>query len=59
MKLRRSADDRMIAGVCGGIARAIEVPSNYVRIAFAVLVLFFGLSALTYALAWIFVPSEA
>lgn len=59
MTLRRSNDDRMIAGVCGGIARAIDVPSRYVRIAFAVLVLFFGLSALTYALAWIFLPSES
>ena len=58
MSLRRSTEDRVIAGVCGGIAKAIDLPSKTVRIAFALFVLFGGLSIITYAIAWLFIPIE-
>jgi phage shock protein PspC (stress-responsive transcriptional regulator) len=58
MTLKRSADDKVIAGVCGGIAKAIGVSSKNVRIGFVLLVLLFGLSLWTYIIAWIFIPKE-
>ncbi|MDP4300123.1 PspC domain-containing protein [Leptothrix discophora] len=54
--LRRSADDRWIAGVCGGLARLIGAESWLWRLAFALLFLFAGTGGLLYLLLWIFVP---
>ena len=56
--LRRSASDRWIAGVCGGVARATGVESWVWRLIFAVLLLWGGVGLLVYVLLWIFVPQE-
>jgi len=56
--LRRSASDRWIAGVCGGLVRATAVDSWVWRLLFAVLLLCGGAGVLIYVLMWIFVPSE-
>ena len=56
--LRRSRDDRWIAGVCGGIARATGVESWVWRLLFALLLLCGGAGLLVYVLLWVFVPSE-
>jgi phage shock protein C len=57
--LRRSADDRWIAGVCGGLARLTGAESWLWRLAFALLFLFAGTGGLLYILLWIFVPTAA
>ena len=36
-ELRRSADDRMLAGVAGGVARYLDVDATLLRIVFVVL----------------------
>lgn len=59
MTLTRSRDDKVIAGVCGGIARRLGVSSRNVRIAFVLLVLAAGLSAWTYLIAWLLMPEDA
>ncbi len=56
--LRRSAADRWIGGVCGGIARATGVETWIWRLLFALLALFGGTGVVLYVLLWIFVPSE-
>jgi len=56
--LRRSASDRWIAGVCGGIARSTGLESWIWRLLFALLLLMGGAGLVIYALLWIFVPSE-
>lgn len=56
--LRRSAADRWIGGVCGGIARATGVDAWIWRLLFALLALFGGTGVVLYALLWIFVPTE-
>lgn len=55
-KLYRSSDDRMIAGVCAGIADFFGLDVSLVRIATLVLILFGGLSIWVYILLWIIVP---
>jgi phage shock protein PspC (stress-responsive transcriptional regulator) len=57
-RLRRSVQDRWIAGVCGGLARMTGTESWLWRLALAVLVLFGGTGVLLYLLLWIFVPPE-
>jgi phage shock protein PspC (stress-responsive transcriptional regulator) len=56
--LRRSRGDRMIGGVCGGIAQATGIASWIVRLIFALMVLFAGTGALLYILMWILVPED-
>lgn len=59
-RLTRSRYDRMIAGVCGGLAQYFEVDATLVRVAF---VLVSVLSAafpglLVYVIMWLVVPEE-
>jgi phage shock protein C len=56
--LRRSSEDRIIAGVCGGLGRYLGVEPILLRIVFAVLAIAGGSGVLLYVLCWIFVPSE-
>ncbi|CAM2979001.1 PspC domain-containing protein [Prescottella defluvii] len=55
----RSRDQRMLSGVCGGVAEYFGIDVNLVRVA-AVLGAFvsFGTVALVYAAAWMIMPSE-
>src|ERR1700750_175435 len=55
---RRSRSDRVLGGVCGGMARATGVESWVWRLLFAVLFIFAGAGLLVYLLLWIFVPSD-
>jgi phage shock protein C len=55
---RRSRNDRWIAGVCGGIARATGMESWIWRLFFTVLLICGGAGLLVYFLLAIFVPNE-
>ncbi len=55
---RRSRNDRWIAGVCGGIARATGMESWVWRLFFAALFVCAGAGLLVYLLLAIFVPNE-
>ncbi|MEI7644651.1 MAG: PspC domain-containing protein [Chloroflexales bacterium] len=57
LRLTRSRDDRMIAGVAGGIGRYLGVDPVIVRLAFALLA-FSGVSLLFYPLLWLIMPEE-
>ena len=56
--LRRSASDRWIGGVCGGIAPTLGLESWVARLLIAALTLFGGIGVIVYLLLWIFVPQE-
>jgi phage shock protein PspC (stress-responsive transcriptional regulator) len=56
--VRRSADDRIVAGVCAGVARHLNIDPILVRIAVVGLT-FVGLSGLIlYLAAWFLLPDE-
>lgn len=55
--LYRSRNDRMIAGVCGGLAEYFDIDPVIVRIIFFILLLPGGLPGiLPYIILWIVVP---
>lgn len=59
VKLRRSQNDRMVAGVCGGIAKMFGMDAALVRILLvAATLLGFGTGAILYLVAWAVVPEE-
>lgn len=58
-KLRRSRTDKMLAGVCGGVAKMIGVDAAIMRIVLvAATLLGFGTGAVLYVAAWILMPEE-
>lgn len=54
----RSKDDRVIAGVAGGLGNYFDIDPIIIRIAFAVSVLFGGLGVVAYLAVAIFVPAD-
>jgi phage shock protein PspC (stress-responsive transcriptional regulator) len=58
-RLERSRDDRMVAGVAGGIARHLGVSSTVLRIGFAISVFAAGFGVIVYVLTWLLAPMEA
>ena len=58
-QLRRSRTDKMVAGVCGGIAGYLKVDAALVRIALvAATVLGVGSGALVYLACWVLMAEE-
>lgn len=57
-KLYRIRDGKMIAGVCGGVAKYFDVDPKIVRILCAAFTLVYGSGILAYILCIIFVPKE-
>ena len=57
-RLRRSAEDRMLAGVAGGIARYLGADVTLVRVIIAALVLVTGAGAALYLAAWLLIPAD-
>ena len=55
-RLYRSATDKVVAGVCGGLASYFKIDPVIVRLAFVVFALVGGASVLLYIVLWIAVP---
>lgn len=49
----RSSTDRIIGGVCGGIAEYFNIDPLLVRLVFAILFFGYGTGLLAYILIWI------
>jgi len=58
-RLMRSETDRMIAGVCGGLATYLGVDPVLVRLAFVVLLLASGVGLVIYGILWLVMPTES
>ena len=57
-RLRRSADDRMLGGVAGGVARYLDIDVTIVRVAVVALTLLTGTTAALYIAAWLLIPAD-
>ena len=56
-RLLRTNDDKMVAGVCGGLARYFGVDPTLVRVAAVIaLVLGFPATVIAYVVAWAITP---
>lgn len=56
--LVRTRDDKMIAGVAGGIARHFGIDVTLVRIAFVLGAIFLQFGWMVYAVLWLVLPQE-
>jgi phage shock protein C len=55
-KLYRSQSQRMLAGVCGGLAEYFNVDATLIRVLFLVLGVFGGTGLVIYVVMWFIVP---
>ncbi len=57
-KLYRSRRERMIAGVCGGLAIYFDMDPTWMRLIFVIFLLMGGSALLVYLIMWVVVPLE-
>lgn len=55
-RLRRSATESMVAGVCGGLAEYFNIDPVIVRLVFVVVTLTSGLGLPAYVILWVVMP---
>ena len=55
--LKKSRQDKLIGGVCGGLGEHTSLPAWLWRVLFLVAFLAFGTGLLLYILLWIFMPA--
>ncbi len=59
-KLRRSRDNRVIAGVCGGLGEFFGLSAFWFRLAFLIALIPGGIPGLgAYFLAWLLIPKAS
>jgi len=57
-RLTRSAKNRVIAGVCGGLGEYLGIDPGLVRVLFVLLGVGRGVGVLVYLLLWLLIPRE-
>ena len=57
-RLRRSQTDRVLAGVCGGIANYLNADPVAIRLAAILLTVLAGMSLWVYIIMWIIMPED-
>ncbi|MCL5736648.1 MAG: PspC domain-containing protein [Actinobacteria bacterium] len=58
-RLQRSRTEKMIAGVCGGIAQYLEVDPTLIRVIWVLITLMAGVGVLLYLILWVIMPLES
>jgi phage shock protein C len=57
-KIYRSRTDRILGGVCGGLAQYFNADPTLIRVVFVLLTVLGGAGPLLYLAMWIIVPKE-
>lgn len=57
-KLHKSASDKKLAGVCGGLAESLGIDSTIVRLVWALMILGWGIGVPLYIICAIILPEE-
>ena len=57
-RLYRSKKEKIIGGVCGGIAEYFNVDPTLIRLLWILIILIGGAGILAYLIAWIIIPEK-
>ena len=57
-RLYRSKKNKILGGVCGGIAEYVDTDPTLIRLLWALTALVWGFGILAYILAWIIIPQQ-
>jgi len=55
-RLYRSGNERVLGGVCGGVAEYLNIDPTIVRLLWILFVFAFGAGILFYLIAWLIMP---
>ena len=55
-RLYRSREEKIIGGVCGGLAEYFNVDPTLIRLALVLITLFGGAGIIAYLVLWVIVP---
>jgi phage shock protein PspC (stress-responsive transcriptional regulator) len=58
-KLYRSETDKIVGGVCGGLAEYFGIDSAIVRLVFVLILVYGGSGLLVYIILWIVLPTQS
>ena len=58
-KLYRSETDKILGGVCGGLAEYFGIDSAIVRLVFVLILVYGGSGLLVYIILWIVLPTQS
>jgi len=58
-KLYRSEIDKIVGGVCGGLAEYFGIDSAIVRLVFVLILVYGGSGLLVYIILWIVLPTQS
>ena len=56
--VKRNPNDKVIAGVCSGLAKSLEIDPIIMRLVFVVGFVAFGVGPIIYLLLWLLMPKE-
>ena len=56
--IKRDTNNKVIAGVCAGLAKSLEVDPIIMRLIFVVGFVAFGVGPIIYLLLWLIMPKE-
>ncbi|RCW49958.1 MULTISPECIES: PspC domain-containing protein [unclassified Halanaerobium] len=57
-RIYRSRDDRIIAGICGGLAEYFNIDATLIRLAFIFIFIFQGIGLIAYLISWFIIPEK-
>lgn len=57
-RLTRNRNQKVIAGVCSGLARYFDIDPVIIRVIWAVAVFVYGVGLIPYLIFWLVVPEE-
>jgi phage shock protein C len=57
-RLQRSRTERMIGGVCGGLAKYFNVDPTIIRVIWVAITLLGGAGVIAYLILWVVMPLE-
>lgn len=57
-RLYRSRENRMIAGICGGLGEYFEIDPTFIRLLWILAIFVMGGGILAYLIAWIVIPKK-
>ena len=57
-RLYRSRKEKILGGVCGGIAEYLDVDPTIVRLMWVLLTLMGGAGVILYLISWLIIPME-
>ncbi len=57
-RIYRSKDDRIIAGICGGLAEYFNIDATLIRLAFVFIFIFQGIGLIAYLISWFIIPEK-